>query len=75
MTVLLAALGFLSFCSVAFALLAFVDSDPLAFLDDRDRRHLVAVAQAHEQPLALFAAELDEILSLPETEPWKRWLG
>jgi hypothetical protein len=38
-------------------------------LDDKDRRHAVAVHTARDQPLALFAAELDEILALPTREP------
>jgi hypothetical protein len=49
-------------------------ADVVRSIDDFDRRRHVAHASVVEQPLGLFAAELDEIHSLPTVEPWRRYL-
>jgi hypothetical protein len=50
-------------------------ADVVRHFEDVDRRRHVARVSVGEQPLGLFAAELDEIQGLPTIEPSWRWMA
>jgi hypothetical protein len=50
-------------------------AEVLRHFEDVDRRRHVARVSVGEQPLGLFAAELDEIQGLPTIEPSWRWMA
>jgi hypothetical protein len=62
-------------CLLVIAFAARHFADVMRHFEDADRRRHVARVSVGEQPLGLFAAELDEIQGLPTVEPSWRWMA